>query len=95
MADVKLHRCGNLWIKGPHPCWRVQHALDEAGISYELVTHPAFPRSRRRELEALTGQRTLPVVELADGTFVREDSRALAARIRERGEDALTPSAEA
>jgi glutathione S-transferase len=94
MADVKLHRCGSLWIKGPHACWRVQRALDEAGIPYELVTHPTFPRSRRRELEALTGQRMLPVVELADGTFVREDSRVLAARIRERGERALTPSAE-
>ena len=36
---VKLHRCKNVWVKlGGHPCWRVQKALDEAGIDYEVVT---------------------------------------------------------
>ncbi len=34
---VKLHRCKNLWVKGPHPCWKVQKALDQAGIQYEVV----------------------------------------------------------
>ena len=29
---LKLHRCGTTWIKGPHPCWKVQEALAEAGI---------------------------------------------------------------
>jgi DNA-binding transcriptional LysR family regulator len=38
---VKLHRCGTMWLKiGTHPCWRVQKALDEAGIDYEVVEHP-------------------------------------------------------
>ena len=38
---VKLYRCSNLWVKiGGHPCWRVQKALDEQGIDYELVPGP-------------------------------------------------------
>jgi hypothetical protein len=82
---VKLHRCSVTWIKGPHPCWKVQKALDESGVPYELVLHPAFPRSRRNDLHATTGQRLLPALELEDGTTLREQSSELAARIR-RGE---------
>jgi len=78
---VKLHRCTVRWIKGPHPCWRVQHALDEAGIPYEVVTHPPL-RGRRDDLEARTGQRKLPAIELEDGRVLREESSDLAARIR-------------
>ncbi len=80
---VKLHRCSTMWLKGPHPCWKVQKALDEAGIEYEVVTHPAFPRSRRREYIALTGQKLLPAIQLQDGTVIREESKDLVARIRE------------
>ena len=37
---VKLHRCSTLWVKtNGHPCWRVQRALDEAGVPYEIVAH--------------------------------------------------------
>jgi glutaredoxin len=79
---VKLHRCSVMWAKGPHPCWRVQKALDESGIAYEVVKHPPFPRSRRTELEAKSGQRKLPVIEFEDGTTLREESKDLAARIR-------------
>ncbi len=82
MADVKLHRCGIMFVKGPHPCWRVQKALDEAGVEYELVKHPAM-RGRRTDLIQQTGQKLLPAVELADGTVIREESSQLAARIRE------------
>jgi glutathione S-transferase len=82
---IKLHRCSGTFIKGPHPCWQVQKALDEAGIQYELVLHPTFPRGRRKEYMQLTGQNRLPAIELDDGTVVREESRELAARIR-RGE---------
>ena len=28
---IKLHRCSGTAIKGRHPCWVAQHALDEAG----------------------------------------------------------------
>jgi hypothetical protein len=80
---VKLHRCNAMWVKvGGHPCWRVQKALDEAEIPYEVVKHPGFPRSKRTALRELTGQQLLPVIELEDGTVIREESKDLAARIR-------------
>jgi hypothetical protein len=78
---VKLHRCGTSWIKGPHPCWKVQHALDEAGIDYEIVTEPAYPRSRRKETIAKTGQSKFPWIEFEDGSVLREESKGLAERI--------------
>jgi glutathione S-transferase len=81
---VKLHRCSNMWVKiGAHPCWKVQKALDEAGITYEVVKHPAFPRSKRTRLREMTGQQLLPAIELEDGTVIREESKDLAARIRD------------
>ena len=46
---VKLHRCPTMWLKiDGHPCWRVQKALDEAGIEYEVVKQP-LRRGRRTE----------------------------------------------
>jgi glutathione S-transferase len=79
---VKLHRCGNMWVKiGAHPCWRVQKALDEADIPYEVVKHP-LSRSKRTELQELTGQSKLPAIELEDGTVIREESKDLVERIR-------------
>jgi glutathione S-transferase len=80
---VKLHRCATTWIKGPHPCWQVQQALDEEGVDYEVVRHPAFPRGRRKEYIALTGQKLFPALELEDGSVVREESEDLVARIHE------------
>jgi glutathione S-transferase len=79
---VKLHRCSTMWLKiGPHPCWKVQKALDDAGIEYEVVKH-AVLRGKRPEVEALTGQRVLPAIELEDGTVIRRDSKELAEMIR-------------
>jgi glutaredoxin len=78
---VKLHRCSIMWIKGPHPCWKVQKALDETGVPYEVVKHPPL-RGRRDELAAKSGQRKLPVIELEDGRVLREESKDLAARVR-------------
>ncbi len=80
---IKLHRCTGTAIKGPHPCWQVQKALDEAGVEYEVVHHPAFPRGRRKRYIELTGQKLLPAIELEDGTVIREESKQLAARVRE------------
>ena len=77
---VKLHRCSGTAIKGPHPCWVAQHALDEAGIEYEVVKHSAL-RPFRGDVKALTGQKKLPLVEFEDGTFLRE-STAIAERAR-------------
>ena len=80
---IRLHRCPSMWLKiSGHPCWRVQKALDEAGIEYEVVKHSHL-RGRRDEVEEKTGQRALPVIELDDGRWIREDSKDLEARIRE------------
>jgi glutathione S-transferase len=72
-----------MWVKiDAHPCWRVQKALDEKGIDYEVVTHPTWRRSKRTELEQVSGQRKLPALELEDGRVIREESKELAAKIR-------------
>ena len=79
---VKLHRCSNLWVKlGGHPCWRVQKALDEAGIDYEIVKGPQR-RGQRDDLERLSGQRLYPVIEFDDGSVYREESKKMAETIR-------------
>ena len=79
---VKLHRCPNVWAKlGGHPCWRVQKALDEQGIEYELVKGPLRP-GKRDDLERLSGQRKYPVIEFEDGTVYRAESKDMAERIR-------------
>jgi hypothetical protein len=78
---VKFHRCKNLWIKfGGHPCWRVQQALDEQGIDYEIVEEP-WPRGRGNT-EAHTGQKKYPWFEFEDGTIYREESKEMAETIR-------------
>ncbi|HXR29960.1 MAG TPA: glutathione S-transferase N-terminal domain-containing protein [Solirubrobacterales bacterium] len=79
---VKLHRCSTQWVKiDAHPCWRVQKALDEQGIEYEVVTGPLRP-SKRDELEQLSGQRKYPTIEFEDGRAYREESKEMAQRIR-------------
>jgi glutathione S-transferase len=78
---MKLHRCSATFVKGPHPCWKAQKALDDAGVAYEIVPHAAFPRSRRDDVERLTGQRKLPFIEFDDGTFLFE-SAEIAARAK-------------
>ena len=79
---VKLHRCSNEWLKLPaHPCHRVQKALDEQRIEYEVVTGPLRP-AKRDGLERLSGQRKYPVIEFEDGRVYREESKDMAARIR-------------
>jgi hypothetical protein len=78
---VKLHRCPALFAKTKgHPCWKVQRALDEAGIDYVIVKQPAL-RFRRAEYEKRAGTRLLPAIELEDGTLLREESDELVARI--------------
>ena len=81
---IKIHTCGNTWIHGPHPCWQVMKALDEQGIAYEQVKNPTR-RSRRTQLEELSGQRLLPVLEFENGTVLREESKEMVKRIREGG----------
>jgi hypothetical protein len=78
---VKLHRCVNEWVKGPHPCWTVQNALNEAGINYEVVKEKWF--GGRPETVNRTGQKRFPWIEFEDGSVYREESKDMAARIRE------------
>ena len=79
---IKLHRCSNEWVKvSGHPCWRVQKALDEQGIEYELVKGPVRP-GKRDDLERLSGQRKYPVIEFEDGRVYRVESKDMAERIR-------------
>ena len=80
---VKLHRCSFMFLKlDGHACHRVQKALDEQGIDYEVVKEPAR-RGARTEVERISGQRVLPVIEFEDGTGYRAESKEMAARIRE------------
>ena len=82
MAEVKLHRCAYTFLPPAlDACRRVQDALDEQGTAYEVVKQPALPRSRRKDLIALSGQNLLPVVEFADGSVYRDESRDMAATI--------------
>jgi glutathione S-transferase len=79
---VKLHRCSTMWVKiSGHPCWRVQKALDDAGIEYEVVKHPVS-RSKRDDYVQLTGQKLFPAIQLEDGTVIRRESKELAEMIR-------------
>ena len=79
---VKLHRCSNVWFKvSGHPCWRVQKALDQAGVEYEVVRGPYWA-GKRDELERLSGQRKYPVIEFDDGSTYRAESNEMAETIR-------------
>jgi glutathione S-transferase len=80
---IKLHRCSSTWVKlNGHPCWKVQKALDEQGIDYEVVKGPTR-RGKRDELERISGQRKYPTIEFEDGTSYRANSDEMAARIRD------------
>ena len=79
---IKLYRCKNLWVKaGGHPCWRVQSALDEQGIEYELVTGPWPAIGKRHNIEELSGQTKYPIIQFEDGSVYREESADMAATI--------------
>jgi glutathione S-transferase len=82
---VKLHRCSAMWVKiDGHPCWRVQRALDEQGVDYEVVKGPLRP-GKRDELDQLSGQRKYPVIEFEDGRSYRAESAEMAEKIRAGG----------
>lgn len=79
---VKLHRCSAMWVKiDGHPCWRVQKALDEQGIDYEVVKGPLRP-GKRDELDKISGQRKYPVIEFENGRSYRAESDEMAEKIR-------------
>jgi glutaredoxin len=73
-----------MWAKfGGHPCWRVQKALDDSGVEYELVNEgSSFKGSSREQTIEKTGQKKFPWIEFEDGTVYREESKAMAETIR-------------
>jgi glutathione S-transferase len=82
---VRLLRCSREWVKlAAHPCWRVQKALDEMGIEYEIVAGPPNPwqRSERTELIEKTGGNKYPAIVFEDGTAYREESKDMVKTIR-------------
>lgn len=94
---VKLHRCPNLWVKiGAHPCWKIEKALQAAGVEYEVVPGP-LRRGKRDDMEKHTGQRLYPAIEFENGTWYREESKDMAAtiaagRLMERAGGATAPT---
>jgi hypothetical protein len=81
---VRLHRCKNMWAKFPtHPCWKVQKALDERGVHYEVVPGPWPGRKKRTAVIAGTGQPLYPAIEFEDGSWYREQSKNMERTIRE------------
>ena len=79
---VKLHRCSAMWVKlGGHPCWRVQKALDDMGIPYEVVKEPTSRKKRQTTIEK-TGQKKFPWIEFEDGSVYRAESKEMAETIR-------------
>ena len=79
---VKLHRCPLMFVKVEgHPCWRVQKALDDEGIEYEVVKGPLLGGKRDR-LKEISGQGKYPVIEFEDGRAYRDESKQMAERIR-------------
>lgn len=81
---VKLHRCSTHWVKGPHPCWRVESALRDMGIEYDTIEGSGLPwrRDTRKALIEKTGQKYFPAIELEDGSVYKAESADMAKRIR-------------
>ena len=79
---VKLHRCGYEWNKlGGHPCWRVEKALKDAGVEYELAPERWF--GERPTMVEHTGVKRFPAIEFEDGSWYREQSKNMERTIRE------------
>jgi glutathione S-transferase len=80
---IKLHRCPFTFLHTDmDACWKVQKALDEQGIDYEVVKEPSYPRGRRKDVIEQTGQERLPAIEFDDGSWYREPSDDMAATVR-------------
>jgi hypothetical protein len=81
---VKLHRCPNVFIKVKgHPCWKVQKALDDQGIEYEVVKGQWPGRKKRTEVVEGTGQALYPAIEFEDGSWYRDESSEMERTIRD------------
>lgn len=82
---VILHRCSWTFLRTDlDACWRVQRALDEQGIEYEVVKH-GYGKGKRPEIVELSGQKLLPVLEIPGGEVYRAESKEMAERVRAGG----------
>ena len=81
VTRVTLHRCRFEWLK-TGPCWKVERALKDMAIDYELAPGPSR-LSKRDEMVEHTGQRLYPAIEFADGTWYREESKDMEQTIRD------------
>jgi glutathione S-transferase len=81
-----LYRCSTPtnWLC---PCGKVARALEREGIHFEQVVVPQR-RSRRPEVEALTGQRRVPVLVIEGEAIC--DSRRIVEHLEFRRERATT-----
>jgi glutathione S-transferase len=85
MADkLKLHRCSWTFLHTEKDaCWKVQKALDEQGIEYEIVKHGYGKGQKMRDgVKQVGGDGLLPVLELPGGEVYRAESDEMAARVR-------------
>lgn len=91
MPKVKLHRCPFTFVHNNlDHCWKVQKALEDEGIEYDVITEPVYPRGRRKDVIRLSGQHMLPVIEFEDGSAYRAESTEMtetisAGRLFEQG----------
>ena len=74
MAVATLYRC-NTPTDRLCPCGKVARALRRDGIPFEAVVVPQR-RSRRPEVEALSGQRRVPLLVL-DGEAICDSRRIM------------------
>jgi glutathione S-transferase len=84
---IKLHRCSYTFLHTEmDACWKVEKALKEENIPYEVVKH-GYGKSEksRAEVIELSGQKLLPVLELPNGDVYRDDYSAMADRVRSGG----------
>ncbi len=84
MAKIKLHRCSYTFLHvNADACWRMQRALDEQGVEYEVVKH-GYGKSEksRADVVKLSGQKYVPVLEFPDGTVYREETDAMVAKLK-------------
>lgn len=82
--QVKLHRCSYTFLHTEADvCWKVEKALKEQGIPYEVVKHGYTKSDKSRaDVIELSGQKFLPVLELPGGEVYRADSSEMAERVR-------------
>jgi glutathione S-transferase len=84
MSKIKLHRCSYTFLHANvDACWRMQKALDEQGVDYEIVKHGwGKSEKSRSDVVALSGQKYVPVLELPDGTIYREETDDMIAKLK-------------